>query len=88
MIICALRLIANNYLFCIYLRHDGVPVERRTHRNAVEDAGTPEHPHDANLYKDYGGKGMPRYGKTVVAYRADGELYLPSDLMYKSKTKY
>lgn len=51
-----------------YLRDDGVPVERRAHRNALEDAGTPQHPHDANLRQDHGGKGEPRYGKTLAAY--------------------
>lgn len=77
MIIYALRLIANNYLFCIYLRDDDLPVERRTHRNALEDAGTPEHPHDADLRQDYNGESKPGYGETLEANRAAVELYLP-----------
>lgn len=32
-----------------YLRHDSLLVERRTYRNALEDVGTAEHPHHANL---------------------------------------
>lgn len=81
MIICYLRLIAINYLFRLYLCHDGLLIERRTYRDALEDAGTPKHPHNTNLREDHSGESEPRYGETLPAYRADGELYLSSDLM-------
>ena len=68
-----------------HLRYDNLPVERRTYRNALEDVGTPEHPHDANLCEDYGGESEPRHGETRAAYRADGKLYLSSDLMNLKK---
>lgn len=64
-----------------HLRHDSLPVERRTYRNALEDAGTQQHPHDANLREDYSRESEPRYGETRAAYRADGAFYLSSDLM-------
>lgn len=80
MIICALRLIANNYLFCIYFRNDRMPVERRAHRNSVQNVGTPQHPHDTNLRQNHSGESEPRYGKTVAAYRANGEFYLSNYL--------
>lgn len=76
MIICYLHLIAINYLFRLYLCDDHLSVERRTHRNALEDVGTPEYPDDADIRQDHGGESEPRHGETLATHRADGELHL------------
>lgn len=60
-------------------------VERRAYRNALENVGAPEHPHDANLRGDHSGESEPRHGETLAAHRTDGELHLSGHIIRSSK---
>lgn len=68
------------------LCYNHLPVERRTYRDALEDVGIPEHSHNADLRKSYGGKNELQHGETLAAYRTTGELRLSGYIIQSSKT--
>ena len=43
--------------------HDGVPLQRRTHRNGQFHAGTQEHKNDADIRENHQRKAQPRHGE-------------------------
>lgn len=65
MIICALRLIAKNYLFCIYFCHDRHTGKQRSITGGVCHARTCIHKNDTTLCKSHGQEpeGQHEYSK-------------------------
>ena len=43
--------------------HDGVPLQRRTHRNGEFHAGTQEHKDDADIRENHQREAQPRHGE-------------------------